>query len=212
MLSTLLLLVPAAALAYQPPGGAAQPAAGPIPPRIETFLRESEELRRGTIMRLEQQLRTLRAQPSSPDARQKVAKLTEDLRTLQSRKEPIVPTLKYPPAVGAIGRLPRLSAHVEQVLAGGKMLVRCDFSLKVRAVQNFRPRYETVFQPVTFLVDGVPAGEAHEGADLPLAQVFEITGTHSYRLTTGQARTVMVLRPFDMKQVEPYFQAVSGRR
>ena len=112
--------------------------------------------------------------------------------------------------MGNIGRLPRLTCHVDQILSDDEMLVRCLFSLKVTSVERFQPRYETVVRPVTFLVRGLSTQQTHEAADLELLQVFEVSGTHTYRTVGGSQATVHVLSPFDMKAIEPYFQALAA--
>jgi hypothetical protein len=92
------------------------------------------------------------------------------------------------------------------------MLVQCRFKFKVRAVKNFRPRLETVVHRVTFLVRGVDTRKLNAASDIQLVDVFEITGTHTYKSVSGTSITVRVLAPFDMKAVEPYFRAMANER
>ncbi len=135
-----------------------------------------------------------------------------NLRALHANKEPVVPALHFPPEVGDIGRLPQLTCHVEQILSKDQMLVQCNFSLKVRTVRNFQPRLETVVRPIRFLIDGLPTSAVTEGADAPLLDVFEIRAERSYQSVSGQTISVLVLAPFDMKAIEPYFRATSSAR
>jgi hypothetical protein len=184
----------------------------PSPARIKAFLETCETARRGEILQLEHTLRGLRSQsPTSPIAMRRIAGLEEDLRLLRANKEPLVPTLAFPPETGAIGRLPRLSCHIDQILGDEEMLVRCFFTLKVPAVRHFQAHAETVVQPVTFLLRGLRTQDLHEGTDSEFLQVFEIRGQQSYKNVAGRAQTAWVLSPFDMKAVEPYFRAATGK-
>ncbi len=213
LFSTLGLLLSAAAFARGQAEPAAPVDANSIPPRIRAFLEEGEELRRGSIIRLEQELRALRARAAdSPKAQRQAEKIAKDLQTLEANRTPLVPALKFPPEVGAIGRLPRLSCHVEQVLTGDQMLVRCNFPLQVRTVKNFQPRYESISRPLTFLIRGLSTDKAREGGDLEMLEVFEIVGTHTYQTEAGQPQKVYVLTPFDMRPVQRYFEALSVKR
>lgn len=190
--------------------GAAQ--AGTVPPKIESFLKLCETSRRGSILQLEHTLRGLRADGSkSAETQHRIAKTEANLRALRANKEPVVPALKFPPEVGAIGRLPRLSCHVDQILSENEMLVRCFFSLKVTSVRHFQAEGEIIVRPVTFLLRGLPTGALHEGSELELLQVFEITGTHRYKTAQGRLETVLVLSEFDMEAVEPFFRATAAR-
>ena len=184
-----------------------------IPPRIEEFLQRCETSRKGAIAQLEFELRGLRNQRGiSPAESRRVKTIESHLDSLRANKEPVVPALHFPPEVGDIGRLPQLTCHVDQVIGAERMLVTCNFSLKVRAVRNFQPRLETVTRPVTLLIEGLATNQFTEGADVPLLDVFEITGEHTYRSVSGKQITVLVLSPFDMKAIEPYFRAMTSRQ
>ncbi len=186
--------------------------AAAVPPKIEAFVQQCETSRRGAILQLEHTLRGLRSQGSkSPETLRRIAKTEEDLLTLRANKEPVVPPLRFPPEVGAIGRLPRLSCHVDQILSEREMLVSCSFPLKVTTVKHFQAQGETIVRPVAFLLRGLSTREAHDGADLELLQVFEITGTRTYKTVNGRDATVLVLSEFDMKAVEPFFKAAAAR-
>jgi hypothetical protein len=195
---------------------AADPAAKPAlqPARIEAFLRLCETSRRGAILQLEHTLRGLRSQGSkSPEVTRQIVKIEENLRVLRANKEPLVPALTFPPEVGAIGRLPRLACHVEQILSEREMLVRCNFPVKVTTVRHFQARDEKVVQAVTFLMRGVPTSDAHEGADLEVTQVLEITGKQTYQTVEGRPSTVWVASDFDMTVIQTYFrQSAAGQR
>ena len=209
MPTTPLLIVTGCLLAAQ-----SQPAATPvdrddIPPKIEAFLEKCETSRRGAIARLEFELRGLKSRgATTPKAARRVTQIEASLRSLRANKQPVVAALHFPPEVGQIGRLPELICHVDQVLSPNEMLVTCRFKLKVRVVRNFRPRLETVVRPVSFLMRNVSTDRDNEGADLQLLDVFEITGRHTYRSRAGKSVRVLVLSPFDMQTVEPYFRAM----
>jgi hypothetical protein len=189
-------------------GSVAAASAADPPPKIEAFLKLCEASRRGAILQLEHRLRGLQAEGAqTPQVARQIAKVEEDLRVLRANKEPVVPPLRFPPEVGAIGRLPRLTCHVDQILTEREMLVRCFFSLKVTTVQHFRSQGETVVRPVEFLVRGLPTGQTHEGTDLQLIDVFEITGTKTYQTTDGRSKTIWIMSPFDMRVIAPYFKA-----
>ncbi len=210
MLATLTALL-GTALAMQTAGPAATVPAGPVPRRIEAFLELCETSRRGAIARLEHQLRGLQAQRPAANTSRQIARVEADLATLRSNKEPVVPALRFPAETGDIGRLPRLTCHVDQVLSDDEMLVTATFALKVRTVQNFKPRLETVDRPVRFLMRGVSSDQTHAGADMQLLDVFQIAGSHTYRTVSGKSVTVQVLSPFDMQTVMPYFRQKVGQ-
>lgn len=185
----------------------------PIPRRIEEFLNQCETSRRGAIAQLEFELRGLRNQRTNSSAQARRIKTIEShLESLRAKKEPVVPALHFPPEVGAIGRLPQLTCHVDQIVGPDRTLVTCNFSLKVRTVRNYQARLETVTRPVSFLIAGLATKQFTEGADVPLLDVFEITGEHTYRSVAGKPITVLVLSPFDMKAIEPYFRAMTSER
>ena len=180
----------------------------PPTPRIEAFVELCETSRRGAIAVAQRRLRALRSNGvNTSKASKQIRQLEDELKVLRDGTQPVVPAMRFPPEVGAIGRLPKLSCHVDQILSGDSMLVRCFFTVKVVTVERFQPRGESVVRPVTFLVRGLPTADVMEGADLELAQVFEITGTASYRTADGRSQSTMVLSEFDMKAVEPYFRA-----
>jgi len=184
--------------------GAAPDARAVVSPRVEAFLQECETARRGAIIRLEYQLRGLRAEQQKSRATaigRQIAKVEQDLRALRASQELVVPSLRFPVEVGGIGRLPRLICHVDQVLSDSEMLATCSFSLKVRTIEKRQARIETVIRPVSFLVRGIPTTQAHAGADLELLDVFEVTGRHTYETDAGKAATVLVIEPFDMAPV-----------
>ncbi len=184
------------------------PASGEaVPAKIEAFLKLCETSRKGAILQLEYTLRGLRSQePKTPDAMRRIAAVEEDLRVLRANEQPLVPGLAFPPAIGAIGRLPRLACYVDQIVSEREMLVRCSFPVRVTTVRRFQARGETIVQPVAFLIRGVSTSDAREGADLQMIQVFEITGKKTYRSVDGRTSTVWVVSEFNMKAVEPYFR------
>src|SRR4051812_20573021 len=77
----------------------------PSPEQIKAFLERCETGRRGTILQLEHTLRGLRSQSSTSLATaRRIKQVEEDLRRLRANTEPLVPTLTFPPKIGAIGR------------------------------------------------------------------------------------------------------------
>jgi len=201
----LCFLAPAADLAVKP---------AIAPAKIEAFLKLCETSRRGAILQLEHTLRGLRSQASkSPQVTRQIVKIEENLGVLRANKEPLVPALTFPPEIGAIGRLPRLACHVEQILSDREMLVRCYFPVKVTTVRHFQARDEKIMQGVTLLMRGVPTSDAQEGADVEVPQVLEITGKQTYQTVEGRPSAVWVASDFDMKVVQAYFrQSADGQR
>jgi hypothetical protein len=184
-----------------------------VPAKIEAFLKLCETSRKGAIVQLEYTLRGLRSQDSkSPDTLRRIASVEEDLRTLRANEQPVVPTLAFPPTTGAIGRLPRLACYVDQIVSESEMLVRCSFPVRITTVRRFQAQGETIVQPVTFLIRGVTTRQAHEGTDLQMVQVFEITGKKTYRTVDGRTSTAWVVSEFNMKAVEPYFRKSKSAR
>jgi hypothetical protein len=192
----------------------AQPAqAESAPARIERFLELCEASRRGAILQAEHALRGLRNQtPGTSTIRRQIAQLEEQLRVLRANARPVVPPLTFPPQVGAIGRLPRLSCHVDQIVSDDEMQVRCIFPVVVTSVRRFQPRGETFEQPVRLLIRGLPTRHIGEGSDIELLQVFEITGRETYRMRDGRSTRLLVLAEFDMRAVEPYFRRTQTKQ
>ncbi|MGD9722347.1 MAG: hypothetical protein AB7O59_12655 [Pirellulales bacterium] len=196
------------ALQVQAPAGSVD--RSNVPPKIAAFLEACETTRRGMITQLEFELRGLRSrQPQPASASQRIARIEANLAALRANQEPIVPALRFPPEIGAIGRLPELTCHVDQVLGPDEALIHCHFSIKVRTVKNYRPRLETVVRAESFLLRGLPTKALSAGADAQLLDVFEVTRRHTYRSVAGKPVTVLVLSPFDMKAIEPYFRAIA---
>ncbi len=131
---------------------------------------------------------------------------------MRANREPFVPPLSFPLEPGAIGRLPRLVAHIEQIVGPRELLVRATFPLKVTTVRRFAPRAEMIEQQVDLLVRGVETRDLGEGADVELLDVFEVGRKQSLPTQDGQSRSVWVLSEFDMKAVEPYFRAAKGQK
>jgi hypothetical protein len=187
------------------PQSAARPLS--VPPRIEAFLNLCETSRRGAIAQLEFTLRGLRAETvKSPDSSRRIAEIEENLRVLRANRQPVVPTFYYPPDIGAIGRLPKISGHVDQILSDREMLVRCFFPVRVTTVKDYERQSELIERPVTFLIRGMPTRDMQEGGDIELSQVFEIVGRRGYRTADGRATEALVISQFDMKAIEPYFR------
>jgi hypothetical protein len=184
----------------------AAPASAPSP-KIEAFLDLCETARRGAIAQLEFTLRGLRAESlKTPETKRHIADVEENLRVLRANRQPVVPTFYYPPDIGAIGRLPKISGHVDEILSDREMLVRCFFPVRVNTVKDYQRQSEVIERPVTFLVRGLSTQDVQKGADIELSQVFEIVGRRGYRTTEGRSAAALVISEFDMKAVEPYFR------
>ena len=180
--------------------------------KIEAFLKLCETSRRGAILQLEHTLRGLRAQGDrTPEMARQIARIEANLRVLQANKEPVVPTLVYPPSAGAIGRLPRLTCHVNQVVSEREMLVHCKFPVRVTTMRHFQAESETISQEVKFLIRGASTRELQEGTDVELTQVFEVTGKETYKTVSGGSKTIWALAEFDMAAVEPYFRRAAAK-
>jgi hypothetical protein len=177
------------------------------PSKIEAFLKQCETNRRGAILQLEFKLRGLRNQkPMSQQVTAQIKSVEEDLRILRANEHPVVPTLSFPPEVGSIGRLPRLTLHVDQIVSENEFLGRVFFPVKMSEVRQFRWQPNRVVQDVTFLVRGVPTKCLNEGVDTEFTQVFEIVGRRSSRTRDGQMSPLWVAHPFDMTEVNAFFQ------
>jgi hypothetical protein len=182
------------------------PAGTPVPARIEAFLKNCETNRRGAILQLEHTLRGLRNQgEQTPEAARRIKSMEDDLQVLKANKQPVVSTLSFPPEIGAIGRVPRLSWHIDQIVSDREMIVRCFFNVRTTVVRRFVGRPETKVQPVSFAVRGIETKNLREGSDPPVPQVFEITGRETYSLSGGGSTSVWILEPFDMAAVVAYF-------
>lgn len=199
-------------LAHLPVAAAhAPPSATVSPGKIETFVERCIASRRGAIARLEHSLRGLKNQRSTPQTARQIAKLEGDLQALRAEREPVVPTLIFPLSKGDIGRLPRLTCHVDQVLSDRELLVRCSFPLKVNTVEHFQGQQETVMQPVACLIRGVSTQDKQEGADTQLTDVLAITGQETYQTVAGRRLQVWILEPFDMSLTKPIFERLAPR-
>ncbi len=210
VIATLVAGLAADAPASSAPSAVVKPTPATLA-KIEAFVKHCDTSRRGAIMSLEHTLRGLNsAGGKNPQAARQIAAVEAELRVLRANKEPVVPPLSFPPEVGAIGRLPRLTCHVEQVVSDREMLVRCNFPVKVTTVKRYQARGETVTQGILFLVRGLSTREAREGADLQMLQVLEITGKETYKTVDGKSNTVWVLGEFDMKTAEPYFRQLAA--
>jgi hypothetical protein len=189
-----------------------QPAAGePTPAKIEAFLKSCESSRRGAVLQLEHKLRGLRRQSATSEQQRQIARAETELRLLRANERPVVPQLPFPPTVGAIGRLPRLTCHVDRVISADEALVRCYFPVVVTTVRNFTARRETVVHAVRFVLRGLPTGDLRESSDREMLGVFEVVGKQKYQAADGSTSDVYLLTEFDMRAVEPYFRKIAGK-
>jgi hypothetical protein len=186
------------------------------PPKIAKLLELCETSRRGAILQIEHKLRGLRqGQGGQGDeasaARTEITELERQLKFLHTTPLAVVPTLSFPPQVGAIGRLPGLSCHVDQVVSAQEMLVRCFFHVPVVTVRNFKGQKEIVEETVPFLVRGMETSAAHEGTDYETEGLYEVVGTELYLTAGGKSRKLLILRPFDRKSLELYLPNKQGK-
>jgi hypothetical protein len=194
----------------------AGPKAPAPPPKIAKLLELCETSRRGAILQIEHKLRGLRQgqggrNDEASAARTEITELERQLKFLRTTPLAVVPTLSFPPQVGAIGRLPGLSCHVDQVVSAQEMLVRCFFQVPVVTVRNFKGQSEKVEETVQFLVRGIETAAAHEGTDYETEGLYEVVGTELYQTSGGKSRKLLILRPFDRKSLELYLPNIQGK-
>ncbi len=181
------------------------------PPRIARFLELCETTRRGAILQLEHELRKQRNAPQDQQAPAKIAQLEARIRELDSGDELLVPAISFPPQVGAIGRLPGDACYIEQIISPDEVRVRCHFHVPVTSVRKFRAYRESVVQPVDAVIRGWRR-EVAEGQDTRTGELFEVTGREVYATERGSARSILILKPFDKKELEPYLKGLSKPR
>ena len=172
----------------------------PSPAAIRKFHERSETLRQGEIARLEHRLRGLASGAATSRSKgREIAQISSDLKALRSGQRTVVPSIDFPPEVGAIGRLPGLGGHVERVAASGEgasgdVLVTCYFPLQVVTVRNFQPVASKISRPVLLRLQGVDTRELRVGMDVPLPQTFVIVARDD---STTPGGDVFTARPFD---------------
>src|SRR5262245_6877204 len=109
-------------LAFSSVAAQGQARSDSLAPRIEAFLKQCENSRQGAIAQLEHTLRGLQSQNAKTrEVARRITNTQEELRVLKAKTHLVVPTLAFPPEVGAIGRLPGLSCHVDQILSQREM-------------------------------------------------------------------------------------------
>jgi hypothetical protein len=176
------------------------------PPKIETFLKRCETNRRGRILELEHTLRRLRHQAQSAQVVAQTRQLQDELRLLRANQDLLIPTLAYPPEKGAMGRLPELTFHVDEVLPPDLLLGRSNFLVGLGSVQRFQFRPEKVHERAVFFITGVDAQKFTAGGDIQLPETFEVVEQRSYRTADGRPGRAWVLKVADMSQVYRYFR------
>ena len=170
---------------------------------------DCETLRRGTIIKSEEQLRGLRSgQLETKDNAGTIRTLEADIAALKARGRVIVPTLHFPVSVGQIGRLPGTGGYVEQILGAHEMLLRCSFRVQVVVTRHYRRASEMVKRPVVFKIHGLPTKDYSQGSDAELLEVFRVARAENYQAADGQSVSQWVLEPFDMRPIENYLRAL----
>ncbi len=202
-LSTLIVL-----FAYRQNAPAQTTGSSELSPELRKFGEECELLGHGRVLKLEETLRGLRSGQVKTKGRAAAIRQCEtDIAEIKARERVVVPTLHFPVSAGAIGRLPGVGAHVEQILGTDEMLVRCSFRVQVVVTRHFRSEGEFVSQSVRFKVRGLPTKDFSEGSDAELLQVFRVGPPQSYRTVEGKSASVLALEPFDMQPIEKYLKA-----
>lgn len=179
------------------------------PDKIAKFLERSEASRKGALVELENQLRRLRnMSPRPPRAAEQIAQLESDIERLQANREPVVPPLRYPPEIGAIGRLPQLRFKVEQVVSADEMLVRCEFPIVVAQTRRYQTTGERTTVGVSLLLRGRPTAGLEPGSERETVEVFEITARRDFRAGNGRMQSVPVVELFDLRTLRKYFPGI----
>jgi hypothetical protein len=176
------------------------------PAKIDTFLKRCETNRRGRILELEHTLRRLRHQAQSAQVVAQTRQLQSELQLLRANKDLLVPTLAYPPETGAMGRLPDLTFHVDEVIPPDSLLGRSYFLVRLGSVQGFQFRPEKVRQPAVFYITGVNTQRYTPGGDIQLPETFEVVEQRSYRTADNRPGRAWVLRVVDMGDIYRYFR------
>ena len=188
------------------------PAEQAVPPKIARFLTQCETSRRGALLQIEHRLRGLRQEkPLSPASARQIGLLEEQLRVLESDRELVVPPLSFPLQSGSIGRFDGLECHVDQVVSGQEVLVRCYFRIPVITVRNFQRHQVIVIQSVPLLIRGLDKDPPVEGQDWAIPGVFEVTGVERYQTVGGGRKNLTVLAPFDLESLAPFRKAPRPR-
>jgi hypothetical protein len=143
--------------------------------------------------------RNVKRRKRAKELRAKVDGLEKRLREVKTGPPPAPPIDPFQLSVGQIGKL---TARVEilQVLDETTMLVvpiktvtRIDF-IGVKSQQSFSEKRGEPIMVRGSSTDGFTDRKAVEFSD-----VFEVTGTESYRAVTGATKTVFTVRRFDLR-------------
>jgi hypothetical protein len=205
------LIVAMASGAASTPARGQAPRAAPLSPAQKAFADECETLRRGTILKLEESLRGLKSgRLVVPDVPGTIRQTEADISALRTNQRVIIPMLRFPPRVGAIGRFPGGGAYIEQVLGPSEALVRGSFHVNVVVTRNKQSVAEVVHQRPLFKIRGVSTADWEESTDVELLSAFEVSGTERYKTVDGQMATVQILKPFDMRPIEDYLRRQSA--
>jgi hypothetical protein len=176
------------------------------PPKIEAFLKRCETNRRGRILELEHTLRRLRHQAQSAQVVAQTRQLQDELRLLRANNDLLVPTLAYPPEKAAMGRLPELTFHVDEVIPPDTLLGRSNFLVALGSVQRFQFRPEKVREQAVFYITGFDAQRYTPGGDIQLPETFEVVEQRSYRTADSRPGRAWVLKAVDMGEINRYFR------
>lgn len=114
--------------------------------------------------------------------------------------------LKLPPTVGDFGHLAGTDGktHVLQVLSKTSMLVKDSYPIEFMRASSDGTRAirDVNFEEITLMITGTSTAVATNGGEIPLSQVFEVTGTKTYKNNLGSTNTVFVLEPLDTSHIE----------
>lgn len=146
-------------------------------------------------------------------AERSLAGMNERLKRYADGTEFVYGTLTYPLTIGDFGQIyagtPRV--NVQQVVDANTMLIRVSYSVPAFKILGSQPGRQTVVESfqteqITLMVKGVSTKGATDGAGFDLPQVFEVTGTKTYRTVGGGSNTVFVVEPLDTERVEAYLR------
>ena len=189
--------------------------AADIPPVAKRYVEQATALQAKRVRESEEQLeeaqnalrRRGHTRATARALRSKIDELKKRIRELRSGELPVPIMDPFSLRVGQIGRfdMRALTVKAAQVLAPDQMHVvpertatRINF-IGLEARQSF---FTEVGDRI--LVKGVSTAGITDGRSVNPGNVFEVTGTESYRTVVGSTKTIFVVEPFDMELIKPF--------
>lgn len=182
------------------------------PPRIARFLNASEAQYREAVVAAERYVKDLAAgRIPATNRRKRLGELRKQLKELKANKQIYVPDLPLPPAIGDVGCLRFDRIRVADVFGPRELLV------ELRFVEH-APEWREGEQGREFLVDQTQTRRwmvLLRGVDPKLLEnpngatvfgPFEVTSQEPYNSPTAGSGRALVLVPYDLEQVKPYWQ------